>query len=176
LVPGLWTTAHLLLCLFLGSQPLAVPLVFDRIMPAIYNGDYPCGVIIHEGRFTYAQYGLECLLDLGQWWEEKTGCPIPLGGIAIKRELSAKIANQVESIIRDSLAFSVSNPQQAMPYITSHAQEMDPHVIQQHIDLYVNDFSLNIGREGSDAVKLLFSLAQRQGLLPSCSAPIFACD
>ena len=174
-VPGLWTTAHLLLSLFLGGQPRAAAMVFDRIMPAVARGDFDYGVIIHEGRFTYAEHGLVCLLDLGEWWEQETGAPIPLGGIAIKRSISPRAAKRVEQIIAQSLAYAWSHPRQAMTYIAGHAQEMDAEVIRQHIELYVNDYSSDIGPEGKQAIKLLFSMAERRGLIPPSDLPLFAC-
>jgi len=144
-VPGTLTTAHLLLSLFLGHRPSVIPMPFETIMPAVRRGDYPYGVIIHEGRFTYESYGLSCLLDLGEWWEQETGLPIPLGGIAIRKGLGEKVAREINALIRQSLAFARKNPSRLREYIRTHAQEMEPQVIQEHITLYVKpDFRVSL--------------------------------
>ncbi len=173
-VPGLQTTANLLLGLYLTEPPRAVPMTFDKIIPAVARGEFEAGVIIHEGRFTYSGYGLESLVDLGRWWEEETGLPIPLGGIAVRRDLGTDIARRAEAAVRDSLRFAFDHPEAATDYIRSHAREMAGSVIQQHIDLYVNDFSLDLGKEGEAAVAALFDRGRRCGMLPSGDRPLFA--
>ncbi|GBC62818.1 1,4-dihydroxy-6-naphthoate synthase [Desulfonema ishimotonii] len=175
-VPGLWTTACMLLGLYLEDPPDVVPMTFDRIMPAVAAGEYEAGVIIHEGRFTFGNYGLERLADLGEWWEEKTGLPIPLGGIAIRRDLGQDVARVAERAIRDSVACAFADRNAPAPYIRKYAQEMEDAVVQQHIDLYVNDFTLNLGPEGEKAVETLFRLAGTYGLIPRADAPLFACQ
>lgn len=173
-VPGARTTAALLLSLF-SSRPLQmVPMTFDRIMPAIQSGEFEAGVIIHEGRFTYASYGLECLLDLGHWWETETGLPIPLGGIAIRRDLPKEVIKRVNDTLKESVSYAFAHPGEADDYITLHAQEMAPDVISRHIDLYVNDFTLDLGKEGRLAVEVLFQKARVKGLMPAGSLPVFA--
>jgi 1,4-dihydroxy-6-naphthoate synthase len=164
-VPGLWTTAHLLLSLFMENPPDAVPMCFDQIMPSIQAGDFDCGVIIHEGRFTYEKYGLTCLLDLGQWWESKTSLPIPLGGIAIRRDMPLEIARTAETAIRESIHYARQHPHEADAYIRFHAQEMSCDVIRQHIGLYVNDFSLDLGAQGVAAIETLFAMARAKRIL-----------
>ncbi len=171
-VPGLQTTANLLLGLYLAEPPRAVPMTFDKIMPAVARGEFEAGVIIHEGRFTYSGYGLESLVDLGRWWEEETGLPIPLGGIAVRRDLGTDIARRAEAAVRDSVRFGFDHPEAAAGYIRRHAREMAGSVIQQHIDLYVNDFSLDLGKEGEAAVAALFDRGRRCGLLPSVDRPL----
>ncbi len=173
-VPGLWTTACLLLGLFMPAKPDAVPLPFDKIMPAVQKGDFDFGVIIHEGRFTFKEYGLTCLLDLGEWWESRTSLPIPLGGIAIRRDLGVKTAKKVDNTIRASVEYAFNNRNEVEPYIKKHAQEMEEAVIRQHIDLYVNDFTINPGREGAEAIKMLFSIAGDKGLIPKSNISVFA--
>lgn len=173
-VPGILTTAHLLLSLFLGDRPRVVPMAFETIMPAVERGDCSYGVIIHEGRFTFQNYGLACLLDLGEWWEQKTGLPIPLGGIAIRRDLGKKVAREIDALIRRSLAFARINPSRLQEYIRGHAQEMEEGVIQEHIRLYVNDFSMELGEEGRRAVNHLLHAAADTGLFPSPAVDIFA--
>ena len=152
-IPGTRTTAALLLRL-LGDFE-TVPMRFDRIEDAVLAGDVDCGVIIHEGRFTYAAKGLTKLADLGEVWERKMASPLPLGAIAIRRSLGADVAAQVDEEIRASLRASWADPESVMPFVRAHAQEMAPDVIRQHIDLYVNDYSLNMD---AAAVEKLLSL------------------
>ena len=140
-IPGERTTAALLLRL-LGDFE-TVPMRFDHIEDAVLRGDVDCGVIIHEGRFTYAAKGLTRLADLGEVWEQRMASPLPLGAIAIRRALGEETARQVDDEIRASLRASWADPAGAAPFVRAHAQEMAPDVIQQHIDLYVNEYSLN---------------------------------
>lgn len=174
-VPGAWTTACLLLNLFSPHPVRTEAMAFDKIMPAVRDGKFDAGVIIHEGRFTYPQYGLTCLLDLGAWWEEKTGLPIPLGGIAAKRNLPADIVQKVQDTLKAGIVYAKDHPDAATDYISRHAQEMAPEVIRQHISLYVNAFTLDLGEEGRLAIETLFQKAAEKGLMPAGAAPLFAC-
>lgn len=174
-IPGAWTTANLLLSLFMGQIPAATAMRFDFIMPAVSKGLYDFGVIIHEGRFTYQQYGLEQVLDLGQWWEAETGLPIPLGGIAARRSLETSIIRRVESAIGQSINYARHHPQEADDYIKVHSQEVSDLVVRQHINLYVNEFSVNIGEQGEGAILALFDIARRKNILPKTDQPLFAC-
>jgi len=174
-VPGLQTTAHLLLGLYLGKKPEAVPMVFDQIMPAVSSGEYDFGVIIHEGRFTYPSYGLELVMDLGEWWESETSLPIPLGGIAVRRDLSCDVSRLIEASIADSVRYGFQNRDASKTYIKHHAQELEDDVIQQHIALYVNDFTIDLGEEGETAIDHFFELARRKGLMKPSALPLFAC-
>ena len=173
-VPGLWTTANLLLGLYLSGHPKVMPMTFDRIMPAVAKGDFNFGVIIHEGRFTFESYGLVDLLDLGQWWEDETGLPIPLGGIAIRRKLGPSVAINVETTLRESVRYAFDHPEASRRYVKTHAQEMTDEVIDQHIALYVNDDSMEIGDEGMTAIKVLFDQAREAGMIPDCKKELFA--
>ncbi|HND21288.1 MAG TPA: 1,4-dihydroxy-6-naphthoate synthase [Acidobacteriota bacterium] len=157
--PGNLTTAHLLTRLFAPTAQIAETRPFDQIMPAVAAGEFDAGVIIHESRFTYPEFGLHLVADLGEWWEQTTGKPIPLGGIIARRSLGAEIITQIEQGIAHSLEFARHNPDQVQPYIASHAQEMDPQVQQQHIGLYVNEFSSNLGEDGWAAVNELLTRA-----------------
>lgn len=168
-IPGERTTAALLLTL-LGTFE-TVPMRFDRIEDAVLAGDVDCGVIIHEGRFTYASKGLVKLADLGEVWEERMRSPLPLGAIAIKRDLGAETARAVDAEIRASLRAAWANPAGCAAFVRDHAQEMDPRVVQQHIDLYVNDYSLNLDEA---AVERLVHLGEDAGLYPRGAAPLFA--
>ncbi len=173
--PGLWTTACMLLGLYLGEKPNAVPMRFDKIMPAVQRGEFEAGVIIHEGRFTYGEYGLISLMDLGQWWEEETGLPIPLGGICAARSLGEETVAKAETAIRQSVVYAREHPGAADAYIRRHAAEMSESVVASHIELYVNDFSIDLGEEGEKAVEKLFALAGKAGMIPAGRAPLFAC-
>ena len=157
--PGDLTTASLLLRLESTHRGRRVPMQFDRIMPAVAAGEVDAGVIIHEGRWTYRAYGLHEVLDLGRWWEGQTALPLPLGAIAVRRDLGRDLAAAVEEKIRESLLFSMKNRDAARPYIEKHAQEMSPEVIRLHIDAFVNEFSLDAGVEGENAMKRLLEAA-----------------
>jgi 1,4-dihydroxy-6-naphthoate synthase len=172
--PGELTTAALLLSLHLGRAPNFKHMLFSEIMPAVASGEADYGLVIHEGRFTLAEYGLCRLLDLGQWWEQETGRPLPLGGIAVRRSLGTDVAQIADRTIRSSLARAEQFPEETMEYVLQHAQEMDPNVVNQHIQLYVNSFSLNLGTEGEEAVATLFSRAEQAGLIPASSLPVMA--
>jgi 1,4-dihydroxy-6-naphthoate synthase len=173
-VPGLWTTANLLLGLYESCRPALVPMSFDQIMPAVAGGDVDYGVIIHEGRFTFESYGLVDLLDLGQWWESQTMLPIPLGGIAIRRELGVATAEKVEMAIEESVRYAFDDPGASRDYVKANAQEMADGVIDRHIGLYVNDDSITIGSEGVAAIELLFEKARQAGMMPESEKPLFA--
>jgi 1,4-dihydroxy-6-naphthoate synthase len=172
--PGALTTAGLLLSLHLGRAPNFKHMLFSEIMPSVAREEADYGLVIHEGRFMLAESGLSCLLDLGQWWEQETGRPLPLGGIAVRRSLGTDTARMVDRAIRSSLGCAEQFPAETMKYVLEHAQEMDPDVVRQHIQLYVNSFSLNLGREGEEAISTLFSRAEHAGLIPASPLPVMA--
>jgi len=174
-VPGKLTTANLLLQLYETGYEELLILPFDQIMPALKRGDADAGVIIHESRFTFQHAGFHEVVDLGAWWEEETGLPIPLGGILARRDLGAKTIQSVDLAIRASLEYARQNPRQPRAYIKSHAQELDDQVIDAHINLYVNDFSLDLGAEGITAVETLLARAEARGLIPKSREPLFLC-
>ena len=175
-VPGKLTTASLLLQLydqaFVNSSNL-IMMPFNEIMDAVSNGDVDAGVIIHESRFTYVSYGLSRVIDLGQWWEKETGLPIPLGGILAKRELGGELILKVEDLLRQSIEYSYNNRFESMGYIKEHSQELSDGVIKDHIKLYVNDFTIDIGDEGEKAVSELISRAESSGIIPSSKNSVF---
>ncbi len=173
-IPGQLTTANLLLQLYSAGYENLLILPFDKIMAAVEQGLADAGVIIHESRFTYQQYGLKQILDLGQWWEQESGYPIPLGGILAKRDLGATLIRKVDTALRQSIEYAYANPQEPQTYIKQHAQELDNDVINNHIELYVNDFSLDLGEEGIQAVNSLLSRAEERGIIPPCELPLFA--
>jgi 1,4-dihydroxy-6-naphthoate synthase len=161
-VPGEQTTAYLLLRLWRRGYDVVV-MPFEQIMPAVRDGAVDAGLVIHESRFTYPSYGLVCLQDLGEWWEQETGLPIPLGAIIARRTLDT---SALSGTIRASVEHAWADPSAAAAFVAEHAQEMDPGVCQQHIDLYVNDFSRDLGEAGYAAVEALLSRAATAGLVP----------
>ncbi len=172
-IPGELTTANLLLQLHGEGYRRLKILSFEQIMPAVASGEVAAGVIIHESRFTYPDYGLVKLLDLGEWWEEETGHPIPLGGILARRSLGEELIAKVDDAIGRSLDYAWQHPQRASAYIASHAQEIDAEVAQRHIELYVNSFSRDLGNEGIAAIEDLFNRAELRGLIPQSSESLF---
>lgn len=168
-IPGTYTTAALLLRLFQPACRHLVVMRFDRIMEAIAAGSVDAGVIIHESRFTYQGLGLHCIQDLGVWWEQTTGLPIPLGCIAIKKTLPDAVREEVDAAIAASIRWAETHPEEGWEYIQAHAQEMDPQVMRSHIDLYVNRYSRGLGEEGLHAVRELLRRGAAAGLFPPCS-------
>mgnify|MGYP001207968278 CR=1 FL=1 len=167
-VPSERSTAYMLFRLWAaqnvpGSVGEIVVMPFHEIMPAVRDGKIDAGLVIHEARFTYPSYGLTMLADMGSWWEADTGLPIPLGAIIARRSLDAKA---VSGWIRSSVEYAWANPEASRDYVMEHAQEMDPSVAQAHIDLYVNDFTANLGEAGYAAVSSLLVRAAKEGLVP----------
>jgi 1,4-dihydroxy-6-naphthoate synthase len=173
-IPGSLTTAALLLQLYSADFSNLTVMPFDRILPAVRDGLADAGLIIHEGRFTFPDYGLDRLLDLGQWWEEQTGLPLPLGGILARRSLGPELIETLEEAVRESVAYARSHPDETSAYIRRHAKELDEDVIRGHIDLYVNDYSLDLGDEGLTAVQELLGRAEDRGLIPFYAGPLLA--
>ena len=158
-IPGAKTTANLLLQYFAPGIENRKEMRFDQIVPAILAGEVEAGVIIHENRFTYQHHGLHCLQDLGSYWEAQTGLPIPLGAIIAHKSLGQPLIAQVNELLRQSIAYAFAHPEASMPYVHQHAQEMQAEVVQAHISLYVNDFSLSLGKKGLEAVEQLLAVA-----------------
>jgi len=171
-LPGRLTTAALLFALYAPRvEPLFMP--FDRIMPAVAAGEAEAGVIIHEGRFTYAARGLAEVADLGRLWEADTGLPLPLGAIAARRSLGVDRLRAVEAAIRASLAYARAHEAATLAHAKRSAQEMAEEVLRAHINLYVNDFSVDIGPEGELATLTLLAKGAQAGALPPLSRPAF---
>ncbi|HEY7500791.1 MAG TPA: MqnA/MqnD/SBP family protein [Vicinamibacterales bacterium] len=170
-VPGDRTTAALLLRLLGEFETVAMR--FDLIEQAVLDGTVDCGVIIHEGRFTYANKGLVKLADLGEVWEQRMRGPLPLGAIAIRRALGPDVARRVDEEIRESVRRAWDRPEDCADFVRRHAQEMAPDVVRQHIDLYVNDYTLRLD---PIAVERLVALGEQSGLYPASRLPIFAYD
>jgi 1,4-dihydroxy-6-naphthoate synthase len=164
-IPGERTTAFMLLQLALGARPKVVQMRFDRIIPAVVSGEVDAGLVIHESRFTYRDAGLISIADLGEWWENMTLLPIPLGAILVRNDIGDEDARFINASIRRSLAFARTNQAAVMPYVREHAVEMSDDVIRAHIDLYVNEFTDDLGESGREAVHALFSRAHDAGIL-----------
>jgi len=160
-IPGQNTTAHLLFSLAYPAAAKKEFMIFSAIEDAVLSGQVDCGVIIHENRFTYQQKGLVKLADLGEYWEKTTGAPIPLGGILAKKDLAPGVAGKVDNLIRKSLEYSYKHYPHLSDYVKQHAQEMEERVMRQHIDLYVNNYSLSLGEDGHRAVKTLMDTYHR---------------
>ena len=164
-VPGERTTAYLLFQLWAANLRIgAIEVVpFEKIMPAVRDGQYDAGLVIHEARFTYPSYGLTCVQDLGEWWEADTGLPIPLGAILARNSLDLDL---IADVVRRSVDRAWAVPEATRAYVMEHAQEMDPAVADQHIALYVNEFTRNLGDEGYAAAEALLTRAAAAGLVP----------
>lgn len=167
-IPGDLTTALLLLKLYLASEssmikkPSFIAMPFYKIIDAVRDNKVDAGLIIHESRFTYHEHGLKKVVDLGEWWESVTGLPIPLGGIVAKRSLGEDMVRTIESLIRASVEYSLNHKDEVMPFIKDYSQELSEEVILRHIDLYVNNFTIDIGIEGDNALQ---ELVKRASLL-----------
>jgi len=174
-IPGELTTAYLLLQLYdpdFRSNVKAMP--FHEIMGAVKEGKADAGLIIHEGRFTYSSYGLKKIIDLGAWWEKETDMPIPLGCIIAERSLGIDVISKIERLIRESVQYAMSRPEMlGVKYIKEHSQELDDSVIDEHIKLYVNDYSIDLGDDGIRAVRKLLDMAEERGIIKKSSKPVF---
>ncbi len=172
-IPGKYTTANFLLSIAHPEATNKTELLFSDIENAVLNDKVDAGLIIHENRFTYQEKGLEKIIDLGEYWEETTGALIPLGGIIIKRNLPKEIIEKVNRLIRKSIEFAFSNPNEPLKYMQQHSQEMDETVMRQHVELYVNKYSIDLGVEGKDAITQMFILAQQKGIIPQLTNELF---
>ena len=172
-IPGTYTTANFLLGLAFPAARNKTELLFSDIERAVLDGRFDAGLIIHENRFTYAAKGLQKIVDLGEFWEGETGAPIPLGGIVVRRSLPDAVKEAVNRLVRRSVEYAFAHRSASLPYVRAHAQEMSEQVMYQHIDLYVNDFSVDLGPDGRRAVELLFEKAKALGVIPPIEQPLF---
>jgi 1,4-dihydroxy-6-naphthoate synthase len=172
-IPGKYTTANFLLGLAFPGASNRTELLFSDIEGAVLDGRVDAGLIIHENRFTYAAKGLKKIVDLGEFWEAETGAPIPLGGIAVRRSLPDDIKQAVNRVVRRSVEHAFAHRTASLPFVREHAQEMSEEVMYQHIDLYVNEYSVDLGSEGRRAVELLFDKARTLGVIPSIEQSLF---
>lgn len=165
-VPGRYTTACLLLQLWQPECRHIETVPFDQILPGVAAGTFDAGVIIHEGRFVYPEYGCKKIIDLGAWWETETGMPIPLGCIALRKDPSTiRDKSTIESILRSSITYAHENPEASAEFVRSHAQELDENVIREHISLYVNAFTESLGETGRKAIATLEEMARCHKIL-----------
>lgn len=172
-IPGKYTTANFLLSIAFPEAKNKIEMKFFEIESAILNQQIDMGVIIHENRFTYEEKGLKKIIDLGEFWEDMTQGPIPLGGIMIKRKLPEDIKQKVNRIIQRSVEYAFNHPESGMDFIRSHSQEMSIDVVKKHIELYVNKFSIELGEVGKKAVQTFFDEAQKVGIIPKTKQNLF---
>ncbi len=165
-IPGKFTTANFLLGLAYPGLTNKQIMVFSKIEDALLAGEIDLGLIIHENRFTYKARGLHKIVDLGDYWEQTTGKPIPLGGIVARRSLPAETKQKINRVLRRSVQFAFDHPDSGIEFIRHHAQEMEDSVIYQHIELYVNQFSLDLGPAGKEAIRQLYDKARSLNLIP----------
>ena len=172
-IPGKYTTANFLCGLAFPQARDKTELLFSDIEAALLAGRYDAGLIIHENRFTYEAKGLRKIIDLGEFWERDTGAPIPLGGIVIRRSLPEAVTQKVNRVIRRSVEYAFAHRDASLPFVRQHAQEMSEDVMYRHIDLYVNEYSVDLGPEGTRAVEILFDRARAAGIIPTVRDDLF---
>lgn len=172
-IPGKYTTANLLFGLAYPQAKSKIPMLFSDVEDAVIAGAVDAGLIIHENRFTYQEKGLVKIRDLGEFWEDFSGHPIPLGGIVIRRTLDTALQQKVDRVLRRSLEYAYANTEDVLPFVKDFAQEMDPEVMLKHIGLYVNEFTLDLGEKGRAAIEFMFAHGREIGVLPNSSLEIF---
>lgn len=172
-IPGKYTTANFLLGLAFPEAKNKQEMIFSGIEDALLNEQIDIGLIIHENRFTYQDKGLHKILDLGDYWEKQTGCAIPLGGIVVNRKLPLDVQLKLNRVLRKSVEYAFANPKSGLGFIRQHSQEMSEEVMYKHIDLYVNQYSVDLGAEGRKAINLLFDKALEKQVIPPITQQIF---
>lgn len=175
-IPGKYTTANLLFGIAFPEVTNKKEYRFSDIEEAILSGEVDAGLAIHENRFTYKSKGLYKIMDLGEYWEDLSNSPIPLGGIMIQRKFPDEMIKTVNRVMKRSIKFAFENKQQVMPYVRKYAQEMDESVMMKHIGLYVNDFTRDLGREGKSAIKRMYKIAGEKKLIPQLQKTLFVSD
>ncbi|MGI4751021.1 MAG: menaquinone biosynthesis family protein [Janthinobacterium lividum] len=172
-IPGKYTTANFLLSLAFPEGKNKNEVLFSEIENQVINGEKDLGLIIHENRFTYQDKGLHKIVDLGDYWEQQTNCAIPLGGIVANRNLPIEIQHKINRVLRKSVEFAFANPKSGLEFIRQHSQEMSEEVMYKHIDLYVNQYSVDLGAEGRKAIRILFDKALQSGVIPEIKNELF---
>jgi 1,4-dihydroxy-6-naphthoate synthase len=172
-IPGKNTTANLLLKIAYPDAKNKIEYLFSDIEEALLSNEIDAGLIIHENRFTYEKRGLKKIVDLGEYWEKETKLPIPLGGIVVNRNLPTEVQQKVDRVLKRSIEFALANPKSAYKYIKQFAQEMEEEVMYNHIKLYVNDFTKELGLEGKKAIEKLYSTAFSKNVIPKLADNIF---
>lgn len=175
-IPGKYTTANLLFSLFHPQANQKQEMLFSDIEQAIADGDADAGLIIHESRFTYQKKGLVMIEDMGERWESQTGHPIPLGGIAIDNALPREIQVKMNRVLRRSVEYALTHPDSSTTFVRCHAREMEEEVIRRHIGLYVNDFTVDLGESGKEAIRFLFRMAGQNIPFPEFPDNFFVSD
>ena len=164
-VPGTLTTAYLTLKLF-APDIETVTVAFDKIIPAVLTGQFDAGLIIHEGQLTYGRDGLKKIIDLGVWWKEQTGLPLPLGGNAIRRSLGPEVQHIVTKALRDSIQHALEHRDAALEYAMQFARDLDPALANRFVGMYVNERTLNYGDDGREAIRKLLDMGHQRGIIP----------
>jgi len=172
-IPGKHTTANLLLSTAFPKATNKQEYLFSDIVDVIMSNEADAGLIIHETRFTYQEKGLKKIIDLGEWWETETKLPIPLGGIVVSRNLKPELQQKINRVMRRSVEFAQKNPIASLDYVRQYAKEMNESVMMQHIHLYVNDFTVDLGTFGKRAINTLFDKARANGVIPEFKQSIF---
>lgn len=172
-IPGINTTANLLLSIAFPQVVQKTEMIFSAIEKSVLNQDVDAGLIIHESRFTYEQKGLRKIVDLGEYWENLTHTPTPLGGIIAKRTLGLDLLQKINRVMKRSVQFAFDNPKSSFDFIKLHSQEMEEEVMYKHIDLYVNNYTLELGEMGRKSVETLFSKAQEMQLIQTIEKDLF---
>jgi len=166
-VPGLLTTAYLTLQLCLGRDVPIVVMPFDQILPAVALGRVDAGLLIHEGQLYYRDRGLHKVVDLGEWWFEETGLPLPLGGNVVRKDLGAAMVTRIARLLKESIRFALEHRQEALDYALRYARGLDPAVADRFVGMYVNDWTVDYGPRGREAVRTLLDRAAKAGLVPA---------
>ena len=172
-IPGKYTTANFLLSLAFPGAKNKTEMLFSEIEDAVIAGKADAGLIIHENRFTYQQKGLKKIIDLGEYWEDLTRLPIPLGGIVVKRNLPNNIQHKLNRIMQRSIEYAFRNPLSSKDFVKQHAQEMNDEVIMKHIRLYVNEYSFDLGDDGREAIQTLMRKAEKLNIIPEIRQELF---
>ncbi len=172
-IPGKYTTANLLLSLAFPKATIKEEIIFSEIENSVVLGTVDCGLIIHENRFTYQDRGLHKIIDLGEFWESNYKAPIPLGGIAIKRKMDKDIKLKIDDTLKRSVQYAFDHPNDSESFVKKHAQEMDLAVMKQHINLYVNAYSIDLGTKGRNAIKNLYMNATEHQIINTLPKEIF---
>ena len=172
-IPGKYTTANFLLSLAFPNARNKKELLFSAIEDAVINKEVDAGLIIHENRFTYAERGLQKIIDCGEFWQTNFNAPIPLGGIVVKRNLPKEVQEKVSELIAESIRYAFKQPESSKDFVRAHAQEMSESVIQQHINLYVNNYSIDLGEDGRSAITTLFETAKSKGIISDFETDLF---
>ncbi|MDB9775194.1 1,4-dihydroxy-6-naphthoate synthase [Vicingaceae bacterium] len=172
-IPGKFTTANFLLSIAFPNATNKVEMLFSDIEQAVIDGKVDAGLIIHENRFTYHQRGLHKIMDMGAFWEAKTNALIPLGGIVLRRTFDEALQQKLDRVLRRSIEFAFANLESCMDYVRANAQEMEEEVMKKHIELYVNEYSVDLGEKGRYAVESLFNLAVHKEIIAEVHPQIF---